>query len=91
MRHAAPQGLLRVRRFLAHITRAHHAYLQPHSSRIHSLPCTPQKDPEYGRLVREAAAAGVLLLPVVCALDAAAGAVRFRGPLPLRLDHKFAG
>lgn len=50
-----------------------------------------QKDPEYGRLVREAAAAGVLLLPVVCVLDEAALAVRFAGSLPIDLDYKFGG
>ncbi|KAL4424351.1 hypothetical protein ABPG75_001652 [Micractinium tetrahymenae] len=51
-------------------------------------PCH-EKDPEYGRLVREAAAAGVALLPVVCSLDEAAGAVRYRGTLPLDLDYKW--
>ena len=50
-----------------------------------------QKDPEYGRLVREAAAAGVALLPVVFALDEAAAAVRFCGTLSVDLDYKFPG
>lgn len=49
------------------------------------------KDPTYGRLVREAAAAGVLLLPVAVALDAEAAAVRLVGPLPLDLDYKWPG
>lgn len=31
------------------------------------------------------------LLPVVCALDAAANAVRFRGTLPVDLDYKWTG
>ncbi|KAI7844715.1 hypothetical protein COHA_001803 [Chlorella ohadii] len=53
-------------------------------------PCH-ERDPAYGRLVREAAAAGVRLLPVVCALDEGASAVRFRGTLPVDLDYKWAG
>lgn len=48
-----------------------------------------QKDPVYGQLVREAAAAGVALLPVVCCLDEAARAVRYRGTLPVDLDYKW--
>lgn len=50
---------------------------------------TLQKDPEYGLLVREAAAAGVALLPVVCCLDEAAGAVRYHGTLPVDLEYKW--
>lgn len=48
-----------------------------------------QKDPEYGRLVREAAEAGVALLPVVCCLDEAAQVVRYKGTLPVGLDYKW--
>ncbi|KAL4431992.1 hypothetical protein ABPG77_000259 [Micractinium sp. CCAP 211/92] len=51
-------------------------------------PCH-EKDPEYGRLVREAAAAGVALLPVVCCLDEAARVVRYKGTLPVDLDYKW--
>lgn len=50
-----------------------------------------QKDPVYGRLVRQAAAAGVRVLPVRVLLDAAAGVVRFGGMLPLDLDYKWRG
>ena len=50
-----------------------------------------QKDPVYGRLVWEAAAAGVLLLPVACALDPQTQSVRFLGALPLDLEYKWQG
>jgi len=33
----------------------------------------------------------VALVPVVCALDEAAGVVRFRGTLPVLLDYKWSG
>lgn len=45
----------------------------------------------YGRLVREAAEAGVRFVAVACACDPATSAVRFRGVLPLDLDYKWAG
>lgn len=52
---------------------------------------TSQRDPAYGRLLRDAAAAGVRLLPVVCTLDDSSSAVRFRGTLPVDLDYKWEG
>lgn len=50
-------------------------------------PCH-EKDPKYGRLVLEAAEAGVGLVAVACALDEGKGVVRLQGQLPVRLDYK---
>ncbi len=70
--------MLRIKRQLTH-------FLSSNLGRSAAL----QKDPEYGRLVREAAAAGVALLPVVCCLDEAARVVRYKGTLPVDLDYKW--
>jgi sugar fermentation stimulation protein A len=44
-------------------------------------------DPEYGRLVVAAAAAGVRVVALAVELDADAGVVRFVGALKVRLEH----
>lgn len=45
------------------------------------------KDPAYGKLLIEAAEAGVQMVAVAVGLDAAAGGVRLHGALPVRLRH----
>lgn len=49
------------------------------------------KDPEYGRLLVEAAAAGVKVVALACQLDVAAQVVRSCGAIPVRLDYKLEG
>ena len=63
----------------------------PEPGPLTSILPTSQRDPAYGRLIRDAAAAGVRLLPVVCTLDDSSSAVRFRGTLPVDLDYKWEG
>ena len=50
-------------------------------------PCH-EKDPEYGRLLVEAASAGVHIVAVACELDAAAAKVVCRGVLDVDLKYK---
>ena len=46
------------------------------------------QDPDYGRLLVQAAAAGVRFVAAVCDLDTGSGAVEFKGTVPLQLLYK---
>lgn len=52
-------------------------------------PCH-EKDPEYGRLVVEAAKEGVKIVAAVCDLDVERGCVEYKGQVPLDLEYKMA-
>jgi len=44
------------------------------------------RDAEYGRLVRAASEAGVLLVPLLCALDPTLGTAELVGPVPCVIE-----
>lgn len=47
-------------------------------------------DPAYGQAVIQAQKRGVLLLPLLCSLDAVDGAISFEKAVPLVVDHALA-